>query len=84
MEYLSFVLLFLGVLSAGFLWNFGKKDEFLEQESNRCLNDFCKVDNNWSSEGLLFNNGVTFLKNKKNGEVNIIKQAKICDIGLLK
>ena len=82
MEYLSFGLLFLGLLSAGFLWNFGKKDAFLEEEANRCLNNFCKVEDNWDSEGKVFTNGVAFLKNKE--QVEVIKQAKLYDIGLLR
>lgn len=84
MEYISFGLLFLGLLSAGFLWNFGKRDAFLENEADRCLNNFCKVDDSWNSEGKVFTNGVTFTKNKRTGEVDIIKQAKLCDVGLLK
>lgn len=84
MEFLSFVLLFLGFLSAGFLWNFGKKDEFLENESERCLNNFCEISGNWNSEGRVYTNGLTFTKDKTSGEINFVKQAKLCDIGLLK
>ena len=83
-EYLSFGLLFLGFLSANFLWNFGKRDTFLEKEANRCLNNFCKVEDSWDSEGKVFTNGVIFTKNKETGQVEIIKQAKLCDVGLLK
>ena len=84
MEYVSFLLLFFGFLSAVFLWNFGKKDKFLEEESNRCLNNFCKVEDNWNSEGKVYSEKIMFLKNQETKEIEIIKQVKLRDMGILK
>jgi len=83
MEFSSIILLFLGLFSAGFLWNIGKRDKFLESESNRCLNNFCEISTDWDSNGNVYTKGLTFTENK-NKDLKIIKQAKLCDIGLLK
>ena len=83
MEFSSMIFLFLFLLSANFLWTFGKRDKFLESEADRCLNNFCEVDDNWNSNGKVYTKGLAFVKDKNNN-LKIIKQAKLCDIGLLK
>lgn len=80
MEFIAILLLYVGFISATFLWKF-KKDYFLASESNRCLNNFCEVNSNWNSRGRLYTRGLTVIE--KNGKKQFIKQAKLCDIGIL-
>lgn len=72
--------LFVGVLGLSFLWSF-KEDRLLEKESKRCLNDFCEADENWNSNGKLYTRGLAVIE--ENGKKRFVKQAKVCDIGLL-
>ena len=74
------ILLFLALLSASFVWNF-KKNQFMEQESKRVFNDLCKVNNDWNSQGRVYTNGFTVTE--ENGNMNFIKQSKLCDGGIL-
>lgn len=80
MEFIAILLLYIGAISASFLWRF-KKDDFLASESNRCLNNFCEVNSNWNSRGRLYTRGLTVIE--KNGRKQFVKQAKLCDIGIL-
>ena len=80
MEFIAILLLYVGAISASFLWKF-KKDDFLASESKRCLNNFCEVDGNWNSRGKLYTKGLTVIE--RNGKKQFIKQAKLCDIGIL-
>ena len=82
MEYLSFIFLFLAILSAEFLWKY-RKDSFLEQEASRCLNDFCESKADMIGEGEIYTTSLTFVKDDAKN-IKIIKQAKLGDIGNLK
>lgn len=81
MEIISLLVLFAGLISAGLFWRF-KRDPFLASESDRCLNRFCEVDSNWSSQGRVYTKGLAVIE--KNGKKRFVKQAKLCDIGILK
>lgn len=75
-------ILFIGFfISASFLWKF-KKDDFLASEADRCLNKFCEIDENWNSRGRVYTKGLALIE--ENGKRRFIKQAKLCDIGILK
>ena len=80
MEILAIVFLFTGLIGASFLWSF-KKDKFFEKEAKRCLNDFCEVDENWNSNGKVYTKGLAVIE--ENEKKRFIKQAKVCDIGIL-
>lgn len=81
MEIIGLLILFVGFISAGLFWRF-KRDDFLARESDRCLNRFCEVDNNWNSEGRVYTKGLAVIE--KDGKKRFVKQAKLCDIGILK
>ena len=74
------IFLFLAILSASFIWSF-KKNEFMEQEAKRCVNGLCEADDEWSSNGRIYTRGFTVIK--ENGKNRFIKQAKLCDAGIL-
>lgn len=74
------LMLLAGLITSGLFWSF-KKDEFLEKESDRCLNKFCEVDNNWNSKGRVCTKGLALIE--KNGKKQFVRQAKLCDIGIL-
>ena len=76
----SLLLLFLGMLTAGMFWSF-KKDIFLASESDRCLNHFCEVDDSWDSRGRMHTRGLALIE--ENGKKRFVKQAKLCDIGIM-
>lgn len=80
MEFIAILLLYVGFISASLLWKF-KKDDFLASESNRCLNNFCEVDSNWNSRCRVYTKGLTVIE--KNGRKQFVKQAKLCDIGII-
>jgi len=63
------------------LWTL-KKDVFLENEADRCLNNFCEVDKYWNSNGRMYTKGLTVIE--ENGNKRFVKQAKLCDIGILR
>lgn len=80
MEIIALLMLFAGFISAEFFWRL-KKDDFLARESNRCLNGYCEVDSNWNSRGRVFAKGLAVIE--KDGKKQFVKQAKLCDIGIL-
>lgn len=80
MEILAIALFFIGLLGASFLWSF-KEDKFFKKESKRCINNFCEVDENWNSNGKVFTKGLAVIE--ENGNKRFVKQAKVCDIGIL-
>ena len=77
---LAGVLLFIALLSASFVWSF-RKNEFMESEASRILNNYCEVDDNWSSNGRIYTKGFTVIE--ENGKQRFVKQAKLCDAGIL-
>lgn len=80
MEIISISLFFIGLLGLSFVWSF-KKNKFWKNESKRCLNNFCEVDENWNSNGKVYSKGLAVIE--ENGKKRFIKQSKIIDIGLL-
>lgn len=80
MEILAIVFLFSGIICASFLWSF-KEDKFFKKEAKRCLNNFCEVDENWNSNGKVYSKGLAVIEEK--GKKRFVKQAKVCDIGIL-
>ena len=63
---------------------FTRKNEFSEimrYESERCLRNQCEVDSNWNPHGRIYTNG--FMIEEKNGKTRFVKQAKLCDLGIL-
>lgn len=78
--FVGFLCLIAGLITSSLFWSF-KKDKFWEKESDRCLNKFCEVDENWNSNGRVYTKGLTVIE--KDGKKQFVKQAKLCDIGLL-
>ena len=56
---------------------------FKFNEAKRYFVGFNKIDNNWSSRGRVYTNGIALLKDKKSNKKFFIKQAELCDIGIL-
>ena len=52
-----------------------------KKEAKRCLNNFCEVDENWNSNGKVYTKGLAVIE--ENEKKRFIKQAKVCDIGIL-
>lgn len=49
---LAYTFLYLALLSSSLFWSWpSKKDKFLEEEADRCLNKHYEIDENWSSRG---------------------------------
>lgn len=80
MEIIAILFIFVGFLAMSFLWT-AKKDLFLEDEADRCLNNFCEVDESWDSQGRVYTKGLAVVE--KDGKKRFVKQAKLCDIGIL-
>ena len=89
MEFIALFFLWLGLLSAGFLWKnlFRKRDstdEFLASEADRCLHHFCEIPlDGWSSRGRLYSSGLAVIKDQ-DGKFRFVKQKKLCDLGILR
>jgi len=58
-------------------------DDFAIKEAKRYFFDFNKIDNNWSANGKVYRVGIALIENKKTGKKEFIKQAELCDIGIL-
>lgn len=80
MEIIGLLMLFIGLISVSLFWRI-KKDAFLASESDRCLNSFCEIDSNWDSRGRVYTKGLAVIE--KDGKKQFVKQAKLCDIGIL-
>ncbi len=76
------ILIFLFFITLSFTWSFRKNDftKLMRQEAKRCLNNY-EDNNKFSHEGRVYTKGFAIVK--KDGESKFIKQAKICDMGLL-
>ena len=75
--------IFLVVLVGYILYGKITRDSFETQEAKRYLFGFNEVDDNWSSNGRVYTNGIALIEDKKTGEKRFIKQAELCDIGIL-
>jgi len=74
------ISVFITILVIDLLYSF-KKNNFIKEEAKRCSNDYCKSDDSWSSKGRLYTNGFAVIKTKNGKE--LIKQSKLCDMGIL-
>ena len=59
------------------------KNSFAFKEAKRYLFGFNKIDKNWSSNGRIYTKGIALIEDKKTGKKEFIKQAELCDIGIL-
>ena len=48
------------------------KDSFVFKEAKRYLFGFNKIDNNWSSSGRVYTNGIALIEDKKTGKKEFI------------
>lgn len=80
MKFLALCLLFIGLILSGLFWKF-KKNKFLAEEADRCLNRYCEIDENWTSRGRVYVRGLAVIE--ENGGKRFVKQAKLFDIGIL-
>lgn len=81
MKIIALCLLFIGLVLFGLFYRF-RKNKFLTQEADRCLNKYCEIDKNWSSRGRVYARSLTVIE--EGGEKRFVKQAKLFDIGILK
>jgi|GEM_PF-5828603 len=83
--YIAIITGLIGI--GGLLWNlFGssknrENNTFREQEAERFFEKNCEIDENWSSKGRVYTRGVGLIE--KDGKLKFIKQAKLCDTGIL-
>ena len=81
---MDLILGVMGVVIGIYFIKISKKITLFQfYEAKRYFMDFNKIDNNWSSRGRVYTNGIALLKHKKDGEKFFIKQAEHCDIGIL-
>ena len=57
-------------------------DPFLRSEANRVLSKNSEINKSWNSQGRVYSTGVALIT-LKNGRKKFIKQAKLCDTGIL-
>ena len=74
---IGIVLLILGFYLIRF------KSTFEYKEAKRYLFGFNEVDDNWSSRGRVYTQGIALIEDKKTGKKRFVKQAELCDIGIL-
>ena len=74
------MLLCIGILSM-FRKNYVAK--FKREEANRYLFEGNKIDDNWSSNGFIYTEGLALIEDKKTKEKTFLKQSELCDIGIL-
>ncbi|MBE0494742.1 MAG: hypothetical protein IBX48_10455 [Thiomicrospira sp.] len=79
--FIAVVLLVVGLLLANFLWSV-KANKRMESEAKRCLQNDCEADVAWHSGGRVYTKGLALIE--QNNQLRFVKQAKLCDIGLLK
>ena len=75
---LGVILLIFGLYLTKF-----RERTFEYEEAKRYLFKFNKVDDNWSSRGRVYTQGLALIENKKTGKKEFIKQAELCDIRIL-
>lgn len=78
---IALLLLFLGLLSASFLWSF-KTDDFLASESVRRLYYNSEEPPGWGSHGRVYTRGLAVIQGA-DGKPRFVKQVMLCDIGIL-
>jgi len=74
------LFIFLAFMMASFVWSSHKKSA-IASDTNRCINNNCLMDENWSADGRVYTEGFAVTKN--NTSSTFIKQSKLCDIGIL-
>ncbi|MBD3822615.1 MAG: hypothetical protein IE914_10215 [Thiotrichales bacterium] len=79
--FVAVVLFVVGLLLANFLWTL-KENKHMESEAKRCLQNNCEADGAWHSDGRVYTKGLALIE--QNNKLRFVKQAKLCDIGLLK
>ncbi|SFR49297.1 hypothetical protein [Thiomicrospira sp. ALE5] len=79
--FIAVVLLVVGLLLANFLWSL-KANKRMESEAIRCLQNDCEANRAWHSDGRVYTKGLALIE--QNNQLRFVKQAKLCDIGLLK
>ena len=80
-EAFGFILIYLGLMVL--ISVFKKRDAFLTSEAKRYFLQRNEIDDNWHSHGRVFTKGIALIKDKKTGKKKFIKQAELCDIGIL-
>ena len=80
-------MLYVGLGSILIIFGFylirsGKKT-FEYEEAKRYLFKFNEIDDNWCSRGRVYTQGIALIEDKKTGKKRFIKQAELCDIGIL-
>ena len=81
MEIIYFTLAFVLSVLITSLFTKKKKNKFLEDEAERYIFKNSRVNENWSSQGRTYTNGIAFII--KDGKKKIINQSKLADTGLL-
>jgi hypothetical protein len=77
---LGAILLYIGISS---IFKKNYPAIFKREEAKRYLFKGNEIDDNWSSNGLIYTEGLALIEDKKNNKKDFIKQAELCDIGIL-
>jgi len=74
----------LGIAVGIYFIKLSKKISLFQlKEAKRYFKNFNEIDNEWSSHGKVYTNGISLLVDKKTGKKKFIKQAEVCDMGIL-
>lgn len=63
-----------------FLWDF-KKNEREEKEANRCINEYCEINENFIDDGKIYKAGLAVIV--ENNIPRFVRQKKLTGISLL-
>jgi len=80
-QVLPFIGLFIGIFLLVKL-NPIYIDRFLREEAKRGINDNFKSKASWNSQGKVYTEGLTLVKNR-DGKIEFINQSKLADTALL-
>ncbi len=58
-------------------------DSFMKAEADRYLFKYNEKPKGWSSQGRVYTEGIALIENRKTKQKKFIRQAELCDIGLL-
>jgi hypothetical protein len=81
LEILGFIFFIIGIMLLMFLY--GKKDTFLSTEAKRYFSKNNEIDSSWHSHGRVYTEGIALIEDKQTNQKRFIKQAELCDIGIM-
>jgi len=81
----SLIGIFFIIIGCDMLLSFikNRKDSFMKDEADRYLFKYNKMPKGWRSQGRVYTEGIALIENRKTKQKKFIRQAELCDIGLL-